>query len=487
MQGRTPQHKGRCPLHVGRRDFLCSMGMSALAMKTGLLDFASELFGAEPAAAAAAPGKPVVHAVFLHPKTDKYWMGWPGACYDLKGSRALYTKTLTEAAEKLGVDLKVHDEPLTNKSLVDTFLAQCKQTPPDGVILTCMSLNSAWGDINNFVASKGDIPTIVFSPMGTSFTGHLGATRNAARTFCGATQDVGWLATALRMLKTVWDMKNTRLCILTGNATVDRPLEPLGTTLHYIPRERFPEELKKVQESDEAKAIAEQLKKEAKSIVEPKAADILNAAENYVAARRIIEAEKCHGISMDCLGLVGSRIIPCPPCMAWLKLNDEASVGACEADWNAAISIRLISLLFGRPGFMQDPAPNSVNNTLMGAHCSCPTKLDGFDKPGHEPVILRSHSESDIGVSPQVLWRIGQKVTVMKFEGPGGMIVGTGKVVANIDTPPSGGCRTSVELAMDGMADARDSRGFHQLFIYGDLEWPLKAYGQLAGIKVSHI
>jgi hypothetical protein len=135
---------------------------------------------------------------------------------------------------------------------------------------------------------------------------------------------------------------------------------------------------------------------------------------------------------------------------------------------------------------MQDPAPNTVNNTLMGAHCSCPTKLDGFDKPP-EPLILRNHSESTLGVSPQVLWRIGQKVTIMEFSGPDKIILGTGRVLRNIDTPPAGGCRTSVEIELDDVADCRDTKGFHQLFLYGDLELPLKAYCQLAGIKVEHI
>ena len=31
------------------------------------------------------------------------------------------------------------------------------------------------------------------------------------------------------------------------------------------------------------------------------------------------------------------------------------------------------------------------------------------------------------------------------------------------------------------------AKGFHQLFIYGDLELPFKAYCQLAGIKVMHL
>ena len=176
----------------------------------------------------------------------------------------------------------------------------------------------------------------------------------------------------------------------------------------------------------------------------------------------------------------------CGPCLAWSRLNDELSVGACEADWNAAISLRLNALLNKRPGFMQDPAPNTVNNTLMGAHCSCATKLNGPDKP-HEPFILRTHSEPDNGVATQVLWRIGQEVTVMKFNGPGSIILGTGRVVANIDTPPSGGCRTSVELEMDDVADCRDCKGFHQLFIYGKLDQQFKAYAQLAGIEVEPV
>jgi hypothetical protein len=75
----------------------------------------------------------------------------------------------------------------------------------------------------------------------------------------------------------------------------------------------------------------------------------------------------------------------------------------------------------------------------------------------------------------------------MEFNGPEKIILGTGRVLRNIDTPPSGGCRTSVELEMDNVPDTRDTRGFHQLFIYGDLEDEFKAYCQLAGIKVEPI
>jgi len=456
-----------------------------MATKMGLMDFASSLYAAQPEAAR----KPVIQAVFARPKVDRYWMGWPGAAYDIQARQRQYTEVLTSAARKFGVQLDVRNEPLDTDNAVSAYLEQVKKRPPDGLVVTCMCLHygtsGSWPHVNNIAQNRGNIPTIVFSPMGTSFTSHLQGTRNIDGVFAAATQDIGWLEFGVRMLKTIWDMKTTRICIVRGNKPEDKKLDVIGTTLHYLPNRRFLEEAKKVQESDEMRAMADYYTRNAKKIVEPTEKDILAAAKNYIVCRRLMAAENCQGFSMDCLGPVSRRLIQ-PPCMAFSRLRDEGGLGTCEADWNAAISTRLTNLLFDRPGFMQDPAPNTVNNTLMGAHCTCATRLDGFDK-SPEPFILRSHSESNVGVAMQVLWRVGQKVTIMKFQGPESIILGTGRVLRNIETPPAGGCRTSVELELDDVADCRDTKGFHQLFIYGDLERPFKAYCQLAGIKVVHI
>ncbi len=477
--------KSGCPLTLNRRSFLASAGAMAMAAKTGPLDFASSLLAAQPNTI----GKPVVQVAFVRPNVKGYWMGWPGAAYDIEARQADYTRILENAAKKFDVQLDVRSEPLYSDSAVSAYLEQLKKQPPDGLVVTNMCLHydnySAWPHVNKIAKERGKIPTIVFSPMGTSFTGHLQGSRDIPGVYVAATQDLDWLEFGLRMLNTIWQMKNTRICICAGNKTEDKKLDVIGTTLHYLPSRRFLEESKKVQESDEMRAMADYYTKNAKKIVEPTKKDILAAAKNYFVCRRLMAAENCQGFSMDCLGPVSRRLIQ-PPCMAFSRLRDEGGLGTCEADWNAAISTRLTNLLFDRPGFMQDPAPNTVNNTLMGAHCSCATKLDGFDK-SPEPFILRSHSESNVGVAMQVLWRIGQKVTIMKFQGPESIVLGTGRVLRNIETPPAGGCRTSVELELDDVADCRDTKGFHQLFIYGDLELPFKAYCQLAGIKVVHI
>jgi len=477
--------KSGCPVMLNRRSFLASAGAMAMAAKTGPLDFASSLLAAQPNTA----GKPVVQAVFAHPKVDRYWMGWPGAAYDIEARQRQYTEVLTSAARKFGVELDVRNEPLDTDNAVSAYLEQLKKQPPDGLVVTNMCLHhgnsGSWPHVNKIAKERGKIPTIVFSPMGTSFTGHLQGTRDIPGVYTAATQDIDWLEFGVRMLSTIWQMKNTRICICAGNKAEDKKLDVIGTTLRYIPTRRFLEESGKVQQSDEMRAMADNYTRNAKKIVEPTKKDILAAAKNYTVCRRLMAAENCQGFSMDCLGPVSNRLIQ-PPCMAFSRLRDEGGLGTCEADWNAAISTRLTNLLFDRPGFMQDPAPNTVNNTLMGAHCSCATRLDGFDKPP-ESYILRSHSESNVGVAMQVLWRIGQKVTIMKFQGPESIVLGTGRVLRNIETPPAGGCRTSVELELDDVADARDTKGFHQLFIYGDLELPFKAYCQLAGIKVVHI
>jgi hypothetical protein len=490
MKAKRKRPASRCPLRISRRGLLGgagALGAAGAAAEMGLLDLASSLPGATTQPAR----KPIVRAVFIRPRTsdperrgERPIISWPGYQYDIKAGQAQHTEILTDAAAKLGVQLEVRHEPLDSVRAIDAYIEQLAKAPPDGLFITAMEM-FRWNLVNHLVLKRGEVPAIVYSPMGSSFTDHLKVARKAPRTYVGATQDIHWPQFGLRMLQTLWRMRNARICIVRGSKTLDRKLDVIGTTLHYIPAGRFLDELKKVQAGEEVRALADSYARGARKIVEPKKQEILEAAKNYIVCRRLLAAEDCEGFSMDCLGLTERGAIQ-PLCMAFSHLLDEGTVAACEADWNAAISMLLTHLLFERPGFMQDPAPNTVNNTLMGAHCTSATRLDGFDQPARAPFILRSY-HTRTGVALQVLWRVGQKVTVMKFTGPGTVLLGTGRVRANIPQPPAGCCRTAVEIELDGVADSGDTKGFHQLFIYGDLERPFKAYCQLAGIQVVHI
>ncbi|HUT24211.1 MAG TPA: hypothetical protein VM492_07725 [Sumerlaeia bacterium] len=473
MPCNKPRDATRCPYAVGRRNFLMTMGASALAVETGLLEFASSLFAAETRPA----GRPVVKVVFIRPEKP-FIVSWPGGNCDTNAQQALFTKTLRDAAEELDVQLEVRDQPMMEKGEVAAYVDALKQSPPDGLIVGAMCL-SGWDPVNQIVNDRGDVPSIIYSHV-SGFTAHLQCGRNAPRTFMGATQDVGWLSFALRMLSAIWQMKNTRILVVAGAGSNEQTFGQVGTTFHWIPKARFQEEFAKVRTSKEVRAIAKYYRRNAKKIVEPSDSDVLEAAKNYVACRRLMEAEQCQGIAIDCLGWEN------PVCVAFSRLLDEGIVAACECDLDAAASMLLTHLLFERPGFIQDPSPNTINNTLIGAHCTSPTRLEGFDKPYRAPFLLRNY-HTRTGVSPQVLWPIGEDVTIMKFEGPDRIILGTGRVVSNIAQPPSGCCRTAVEISLDGVEDSRDAKGFHQLFICGDLERQFKAYCKLAGINVVHV
>jgi hypothetical protein len=134
---------------------------------------------------------------------------------------------------------------------------------------------------------------------------------------------------------------------------------------------------------------------------------------------------------------------------------------------------------------MNDPVAETAKNLLVAAHCVSGTRIAGFDqKPA--PYILRSHSESGIGVSVQVLWPVGQVVSLIRFQNPNELIFDTGTVVGNINTPPAGGCRTSVEIKMDNVEDSRDVLGFHQVVTLGNHRHMVETFCQLYGIKVIH-
>lgn len=481
MSTRNDQTPAYCPLRIGRRNFLAAAGASAVAFKMGAFDFASPLWADEKRKFR----KPRIRALFVRPSDEDYWMSWPGAAFDPVACQAEYTKTLTRAAKELGVHLDVSPLPLHEPDSVSGVLQQLAQNPPDGVIITIMHVKS-WPQVEYLAKNRGDLPAIVFAPLGTSFAERQQATANVPKTFVAATHDHSWLTSGMRMLNTVWEMNHTRICILTDVVQGDRQAGKAGTTLHYIPLSRWTEEFNKAETTDEMREIAKHYAIEAEDIVEPEREDLMNAARGYVVARRIMEAEDCQGISVDCAQLIGNRQAPCGPCLAYSKLLDEGRVGACEADEDAAVSLLLAMRLFDRPGFMQDPAPNTVNNTLIGSHCTCATRLDGYDQPS-AAFSLRTHFESDTGVAMQVRWPPGKEITVMKFQQPDSLVVGTGHVVGNVQTPFAGGCRTAVEFKLDNVADVRDIKGHHQVFVCGKFDNMLRGYCELTDMKLEHI
>jgi len=73
---------------------------------------------------------------------------------------------------------------------------------------------------------------------------------------------------------------------------------------------------------------------------------------------------------------------------------------------------------------------------------------------------------------------------LLDFNNPKEIIVDTGTVVSNVNTPPAGGCRTQVEINMDNIEDVRDVKGFHQVVVLGNHRQIVEGFSQLYGINV---
>jgi hypothetical protein len=471
---------------ISRREFIAFSAAAAAA--GGFL-----LRPATPAEAAQGGGPepqaewPDIRVVYMRPK-EKYWLGWPGTAWEVQYYDEFMRKTrslIEQFAKDLKMRVRFEPEPLYSDAAAEAFVADVQASKPSGVVFIPLHLGM-WGPARK-VAQSG-IPTVVYAMLGTGFTGHIREISRLPNVYLvsGADHELEGTRFGMKMIRTHHDIRRTRIAVLVGDETKDEVLEPFGLMLRRLPRQRFADALAKIGETPEVIATADEYQKAAQKIVEPSRTDIINASKNYYASLKIMEEENCQGITMDCLGAVFDRQIPCPPCMAWCKLLDAGIPAICEADINAVMSHTLCCKLLDRPGFQQDPVPETRHNTLIGAHCVCATRLNGYDRP-REPFILRSHSESNVGVSLQVLWRPEQEVTLMQFVGAGKMILGKGKVLRNNDTPPAGGCRTSVELEIDAPPDTRDTKGFHQLFIYGDHVHQFEAYAHMYGIETEHV
>jgi hypothetical protein len=471
---------------MSRRRFLASMSAAAMgAALAGVqrrFGFADESLGEYIELSSFRPRPAVRIRSAVVRLAPPYWLGWPGTSYDLEGHRREYAAQFAAAAKRVGVRLAEEPKSLESDAAVEAFAQAIAAEKPHAALIALQHMG-AWGWADR-IARTG-VPIIIFAPIGMAFTGHVAEISRRPGVHVISSLEVAAVEQAMRMIRAKRQLEQTRLMVVAGAERRETVLERLGTKVCYVPRNLLHELFARMPVTDEVRAVAADMRRGARRIVEPTEQDTLNAARSYISAKRLLRDEGGNALTTDCLGMVGAKVVPTPPCMAASIFQDGGVTYGCEADLFAAMGLLLTSYLFDRPGFMNDPVPETVKNLLVAAHCTCGTRLNGFAQP-REPYILRNHSESKLGVSMEVLWREGQPVTLMSFQGPNALLLDRGTVVGNVRTPPAGGCRTSVEIKMDQVEDARDVAGFHQVVFYGDHRRDVEAFCQMYGIRVLH-
>jgi hypothetical protein len=492
--------RGRCPLRCGaqnrfnRRDFL--RGSATLLAGSSVLTGCTSLSQPRPTVRPMRPCGPAseyvptIKAAFVRRKGE-YGMWWPGSVYDGEAARKKYTAQLTETAGAVGAKLDLRPEPIYSPEEADAWLAEAKAANVDGLmVMVHYRQKHSWPTA--IKAAESGTPTVIFSPVGTSFTTNTMLLADEPGCVIYSTDDFSQAAYGMKMLAAGAKMRRTRCIVLKGDTRFDEPLGDLGITLRHLPAKTFLEEYNRTPVTDEMLAMTEDYLRRARRRTGATRQDVINGVKSYFIARNIVEREKADAITMDCLGAIGktgSKVSL--PCIAWSRMNDDRIPAACETDTGAVASHIITQYLFDRPGFQQDPVADTVNDAIIGAHCSCPTRLNGFDRPP-EPFDLTHHHGNRDAV-PRTLWRKGQRVTSIDVLPPGHrlnkdgavsrMLISAGTVIDNVSVPPAGGCVVSVRVKFDGEHDVLDFPGFHQVFFYGDYKRQLREFCKLFGLQ----
>jgi len=489
----------RCPLHCDahhgctRRDFL--RGSTVLLAGSSLLSGCASL---RPRKIATGPMRPcgpaskyvpTIKAAFVRRKED-YGMWWPGAVYDGQAARQKYTAQLVETARTLGVKFDLRSEPIYSPA--DTWLAEAKAAKPDGLMVLLLDRQQhAWPTAHKAVDTG--IPTVIFSPLGTSFTTNTVRLAETSGCVIYATNDFSQAAYGMKMLSAAAKMRRARCVVIRGKDRSDAILADTGITMRRVPARTFIDEYNRTNETEDIIAMADDYIRRARRRTGATRQDVINGVKSYFVAGKILENEQADAITMDCLGALGGIDVSLP-CIAWSRMNDDGIPAACEADYGAVASHMIVQYLFDRPGFQQDPVADTSDDSIIGAHCCCATKLKGFDQPP-EPFDLKHHHGNRDAV-PRTLWRKGQRVTSIdllpgKGDGtsendtPSKVLISAGTVIENMDVPPSGGCVVSVKVKFDGDQEVLSFPGFHHIWFYGDYKDQMKDFCQLCNFEAQ--
>ena len=427
---------------------------------------------------------PTVCATFVR-RQEEYGIAWPGAIYDGEAAFRKYRQQLEEAGRQLGMRIHLRPIPIYSEHEASEWVAQSQKENPDGLLVLLLDRQKhSWPSA--YKAAQSGIPTVVFAPVGTAFTTNTEPLAGKNGVFIASTDDFSQVIWGLKMLKAGARLRETRLVVLRGTDRKDTEVRTLGTKLRYVPAQEFLDEYNRTAVTDEIRRLAAYYLQNATGVAGPSEQDVINGVKSYVVARNFLEREEGDGITMDCLGALGHTQVSLP-CIAWSRMLDDGVPAGCEADIGATVTHALVQYLFDRPGFQQDPVPETTRECLIGAHCTCATRLNGFGQPPVPYFLSYHHGKRD--AVPVPTWPLNQRMTVVRMNPsehdglPPELIVSSGSVVGQVAVPPSGGCVVSVMTKLDNVSNLLDYPGFHHLFLLGDYKKELREYCQLFGLR----
>jgi len=312
-----------------------------------------------------------------------------------------------------------------------------------------------------------------------------------------STNDPEWLRTGLRLLKAAWQIRNTRVCVVTDEAgTADTMHPQLGTTFHPVPPARLEDEIRKAN-AQEAAAVAadymhqgrmqgtiegtsgyQKMQGEKWYLVDPKYAekakqDTIVAAKFYLGCRNLLAAEKCQALT-----LTGQAKYGAAPVLAFPALADNGVAAAFDRD--ATLVLLMTGALLERAGFVHGPLAKTGGNMFMATYFTCPTRLAGYDE---EPPTSFSigPGEQGKGFGIQARWRKGEEITRLQLK-DSKLLMTKGKAGYS-DITLKQGYRTAVALELEDKTGCPDPAAANCVIVWGNCTNEISCLARLMDLE----
>ena len=266
---------------------------------------------------------PVLKVAYVRNKADVCG-GWPGHGFSNDAACREYSQKLQAMGRELGIEIDLADAMITDQAGATRFVEAAKAQHPDALMIMPMGIFGIWTRAETIFAAL-DLPTLVFTPIGASFTMNTSKIAHKPGFHLTSSVDMGDVRPGLELVKAAANLKQSTLLVVGPNKYQETTFEgdvfgPVGTKLKFIPGEEYVECYKGVPVDDGVRRVAEETIRRARDVKEITRDDVLHAARHYFASKRLLAEHGADGLTTVCLNLCGQVGTPC---IGFMRLMDE--------------------------------------------------------------------------------------------------------------------------------------------------------------------
>ncbi len=411
-----------------------------------------------------------VRLVFSHPAPGIE--GWPNLGYDFEGRKNELTARLRSACPN--IEFLTPAVPRTQDDTANILSADGEV---DGYVVYLLGIPGS--PVAALTASGR--PVVVVNDL---YGGGIG-TMHGPRVALVSSASFDDVAQAVRNFEYLRRLRSSILLDVVNRTPGEAKAieETFGAKVQVVPADELNTAYEKADAAESRKWAGTWIRT-AEKVIEPSEDEVGKSGRMYVAMRDLLRERRAQAIAIDCLTLFYSRKMPAYPCLGFFQLNNDGSVGACEADLQSTITMLAMTYATGRPGYISDPVIDTSTNRIVYAHCVAPTRVFGPRGPANA-FHIRDHSEDRKGASIRSLMPLGHVVTSLKFVPSQKVVVmHTAKTVANLDNDKA--CRTKLAAEIPDAQKMLEgwTQGWHRVTVYGDYRMRVRTLSALLGFKV---